>query len=57
MLLLATVAGAIVALDVAWAFDRPLDERAGAAFFRQPGLRLRVVESHNVLGFDLMETH
>ncbi|OGX81634.1 hypothetical protein BEN47_19065 [Hymenobacter lapidarius] len=57
LLLLAAAAGAVVALDGAWAFDRPLDESAGAAFFRQPGLRLRVVESHNVLGFDLMETH
>jgi hypothetical protein len=57
LLLLASVVGAVVALDGAWAFNRPLDERAGAAFFHQPGLRLHVVESHNLLSFDPMETH
>ena len=57
LLLLAAAVGAVVALDGAWAFNRPLDEGAGAALFRQPGLRLHVVESHNLLGFDLMETY
>ncbi|UPL50197.1 hypothetical protein [Hymenobacter sublimis] len=57
MLLLVLLVGAVVTLDGAWEFNQPLHESAGAAIFRQPGLRLLVVESHNVLGFDLMETH
>jgi hypothetical protein len=57
VLLLVVLVAAVVVLNGAWAFNQPLDDRAGAALFRQPGLGLRVVDSYNLLGFDLMETH
>jgi len=56
-LLIVALVAAVVVLDGAWVFNRPLDEGAGATLFHQLGLGLRVVDSYNLLGFDLMETH